>query len=116
MTQTIHWRKTSWGPSPTLGELGHGHLMQAAKRPEVIKKLKVGQGILLAHLDFVKKQIMFGRNVTCYVRTYSAIAVIEMFSKLDLAIKNSIYCVDDAGLGNYRRSSKKRLSANRNHK
>jgi len=30
----------SWGPSPTLGELGHGHLMQAAKRPEVIKKLK----------------------------------------------------------------------------
>ena len=32
----------SWGPSPTLGELGHGHLMQAAKRPEHIKKLKVG--------------------------------------------------------------------------
>merc|ERR1712126_547809 len=30
----------SWGPSPTLGELGHGHLMQAAKRPEHIKKLK----------------------------------------------------------------------------
>lgn len=30
----------SWGPSPTLGELGHGHLMQSAKRPEVIKKLK----------------------------------------------------------------------------
>jgi len=30
----------SWGPSPTLGELGHGHLMTQAKRPEVIKKLK----------------------------------------------------------------------------
>jgi len=30
----------AWGPSPTCGELGHGHLMQTAKRPEIVKKLK----------------------------------------------------------------------------
>ena len=35
----------SWGPSPTLGELGHGHLMQTAKRPEIIKKLKVCRSV-----------------------------------------------------------------------
>jgi len=49
----------SWGPSPTLGELGHGHLMQTAKRPEIIKKLKniVIHGLTcgLGHTLFIAK-------------------------------------------------------------